>query len=242
MTKAMEEVAAETGKAGPKQSARRMAAYLAHRDALRDLQATGYDPGELVAHAKRFWSIVMAPKWARREEGRHLKRVERDVDVLLGLLEERLRKGMAWDQAMDEMAFLSVAKRGEAPAVTLSTVHSAKGLEWDHVHYAGLNDLRERQRDDPDEREEERRGVLRRHNARPQDARPLPAAGAGAAARSPAGDRAHAVPLPAGGGRRRGGPLRRPAGPEPAPRNGRGPAGRAVAIIRVRPPGGRAMV
>ncbi len=85
-----------------------------------------------------------------------------NLDQLVAAAAEAGERGMDLAGFLDEVALLSDADvRASEGAVVLSTLHAAKGLEFDTVFLTGLEDgllpLRREGRQDPEELEEERR-------------------------------------------------------------------------------------
>ncbi len=83
-----------------------------------------------------------------------------NLDELVSAAAEAAERGLGLAGFMDEVALLTDADlRASGPAVQLSTLHAAKGLEFEAVFLVGLEDglLPLRRGEEPDDIEEERR-------------------------------------------------------------------------------------
>jgi DNA helicase-2/ATP-dependent DNA helicase PcrA len=108
---------------------------------------------------------------SQRDTSEDSMRVE-NVRELLSAVTEGAERGESLADFLERAALISDADSyDERASVTLSTLHSAKGLEFDHVFIAGLEEglfPHNRSLDDPDAIEEERRlcyvGMTRARN------------------------------------------------------------------------------
>jgi DNA helicase-2/ATP-dependent DNA helicase PcrA len=108
---------------------------------------------------------------SQRDTTEDSMRVE-NVRELLTAVTEGAERGESLADFLERAALISDADSyDERASVTLSTLHSAKGLEFDHVFLAGLEEglfPHNRSLDDPDDIEEERRlcyvGMTRARN------------------------------------------------------------------------------
>jgi DNA helicase-2/ATP-dependent DNA helicase PcrA len=164
----LEKAAAEQGVSLP-EAARRLPESLSNRArlavagffellaALRETAST--EPADHVVAALLDRSGLLAQYGAADEEDRSRRA---NLDQLVAAAAEAAERGSDLTGFMDEVALLTDAdQRASGQAVQLSTLHAAKGLEFEAVFLAGLEDgllpLRRDGQLDPDDEEEERR-------------------------------------------------------------------------------------
>ena len=164
----LEKAAAEQGVSLP-EAARRLPESLSNRarlavagffellTALREMAAS--EPADHVVAALLDRSGLLAQYGAADEEDRSRRA---NLDQLVAAAAEAVERGSDLTGFMDEVALLTDAdQRASGQAVQLSTLHAAKGLEFEAVFLAGLEDgllpLRRDGQLDPDDEEEERR-------------------------------------------------------------------------------------
>jgi DNA helicase-2/ATP-dependent DNA helicase PcrA len=134
-----------------------IAAFFELLDALRTL--AGERPPQDVVQTLLERSGLAAQYGLEDEEDRARRA---NLDELVSAAAEAAERGLDLAGMMDEVALLSDADaRVNGQAVRLSTLHAAKGLEWDSVFLVGLEDgllpLRREGATDIEDEEEERR-------------------------------------------------------------------------------------
>ena len=134
-----------------------IAAFFELLDALRTL--AGERPPQDVVQTLLERSGLAAQYGLEDEEDRARRA---NLDELVSAAAEAAERGLDLAGLMDEVALLSDADaRVNGQAVRLSTLHAAKGLEWDSVFLVGLEDgllpLRREDATDIEDEEEERR-------------------------------------------------------------------------------------
>ncbi|MGE5235640.1 MAG: ATP-dependent helicase [Acidobacteriota bacterium] len=131
--------------------------FFALLDALRGA-AGSTPPGTLVESLLE--RSGLASQYVGEDEEDQARRA--NLDQLVAAAAEAAERGLDLAGFMDEIALLTDADtRTAGDAVQLSTLHAAKGLEFDAVFLVGMEDgllpLRRNQEEDPEELEEERR-------------------------------------------------------------------------------------
>jgi DNA helicase-2/ATP-dependent DNA helicase PcrA len=127
---------------------------------LRELSALAQDAPPARVVETLLLQSGLAEQYRGEDEEDRARRA--NLDQLVAAAAEAGERGLDVAGFLDEVALLSDADvRAEEGAVVLSTLHAAKGLEFDTVFLTGLEDgllpLRREGRHDPEELEEERR-------------------------------------------------------------------------------------